>query len=142
MSQHSAYRARHSGRIHTYPAAVACRLAEYYRLATRADDLAAIGEELRSTLWAACRPEDATRQCQRAHALDKAFPLILIRLPADAVVERTAGTCGECDQLVATKEFCSYSSRAKVAYRGGLTVFPSKLFERKAFERQLGALLP
>jgi hypothetical protein len=42
-----------------------------------------VGEDLRSTLWAARRRADAAHQFQRAYALDEAIGLILIRLPAD-----------------------------------------------------------
>jgi hypothetical protein len=40
------------GRIQTYPAALACWLDQRDRLATRARNLRAVGEDLRPTVWA------------------------------------------------------------------------------------------
>ena len=47
-------------------------------MATRARDLGAVGEDLRPTLWAASRREDAAHQFQRAYALDEAVRLVFI----------------------------------------------------------------
>src|SRR6266540_1367318 len=65
------------------------------RLAARARDLGAVGEDLRPTLRAAYRCNDAVGQFQQTHALDEAVWLILVRLPADVVIKGAAHPLGK-----------------------------------------------
>src|SRR6266542_3631607 len=86
---------KRGGRIRLYPAALACWLDQRDHLATRARDLGAVGEDLRPTLWATSRREDAVGQFQRAHVLDEAIRLVFIRLPADLVIQCAAYALSE-----------------------------------------------
>ncbi len=78
--------AQKGGQIRLYPAALASRLDQGDRPAAHAYDLGAVGEDVCSTVWAAGRRVGAVGELQRAHALDEAIRLILVRLPADVVV--------------------------------------------------------
>ena len=116
-----AKRTKRGDRIQAYPVAMACRLDQGNCLATRAQHRRAVGQYECATLRTIRWRMGAVDQFQWADALDEAIRRILVRLPADVIVQRAADALHK-RSIAFTLQGQSLRRRFDVRVRGNVAV--------------------